>query len=68
MIFDQSPNKNDLLVGIGGDVETGPGGRASPDLGVNASKLPLTLQGHKVYGAYVELGMGYRTNNTDNKP
>ena len=68
VIFDQSPNKNDLLVGIGGDVATGPGGRASPDLGVNASKLPLTLQGHKVYGAYVELGMGYRTNNTDNKP
>ena len=69
VIFDQSPNKNDLLVGIGGDVETGPGGRASPDLGVNASRLPITLAGrHKAYGAYVEIGMGYRTNNTDDKP
>ena len=68
MIMDQTENKNHLLVGIGGDVATGPGGRAAPDLGVNASRLPITLQGHKVYGAYVEPGMGYRTNNTDNKP
>jgi hypothetical protein len=68
MIMDQTENQNHLLVGVGGDVETGPGGRAAPDFGVNASRLPITLQGHKVYGAYVEPGMGYRTNNTDNKP
>ena len=37
MIMDQTENKNHLLVGIGGDVATGPGGRAAPDLGVNAS-------------------------------
>jgi hypothetical protein len=68
MIMDQTANKNHLLVGVGGDVATGPGGRAAPDFGVNASRLPITLQGHRVYGAYVEPGMGYRTNNTDNKP
>lgn len=68
MIMDQTENENHLIVGIGGDVATGPGGRAAPDFGVNASQLPITLHGHKVYGAYVEPGMGYRTNNSDNKP
>ena len=56
MIMDQTTNENHLLVGVGGDVATGPGGRAAPDFGLNASRLPITLQGHKIYGAYVEPG------------
>lgn len=31
-IFDQSSNENHLFVGVGGDVATGPGGRATPDM------------------------------------
>ena len=31
---------------------------------VNATRHPLTLGGHKVYGAFFETGMGYRAQNT----
>jgi spore germination protein YaaH len=68
MIYDQSARANHLLVGAGGDVATGPGGRASPDFGVDASRLPLSVGGHSVYGAYFEQGMGYRTDNLDGVP
>lgn len=68
LIFDQSERGNHLHIGVGGDVATGPGGRASPDFGVNASRLPLSVGGHSVFGAYFEAGMGYRTDNLDNVP
>ena len=57
-IFDQSP--------LGNHLGTGPPGGAGrkPDRGVNATKLPLKVGGHSVYGAYFEPGCGYRNDNT----
>jgi hypothetical protein len=58
LIYDQSPKANHLTTApAGGAVKT-------PDKGVNASKLKLTVGGHSVYGAYFEGGMGYRNNKT----
>jgi hypothetical protein len=34
------------------------------DLPVNATRHPITVGGHKAYGAYFETGMGYRAQNT----
>eukprot|EP00041_Stephanoeca_diplocostata_P014509 m.266710 g.266710 ORF g.266710 m.266710 type:complete len:341 (-) comp19721_c0_seq1:247-1269(-) len=57
-IYDQSPQGNDLSTAP-------PGGAARhPDLGVNASRDPLTVGGHDVYSAYFEGGMGYRIQKT----
>ena len=52
MIWDQSAFANHLSVGPGG------GARPNPDKPVNASRLAVTVGGHKVYGAYFEGGMG----------
>ena len=52
MIWDQSAFGNSLAVGPGG------GARPNPDKPVNASRLAVTVGGHKVYGAYFEGGMG----------
>lgn len=51
-IFDQSPRGNDLTLA--------PPGGAAPhtDLGTNASRERFTLNGHPVYSAYFEGGMG----------
>ncbi len=57
-IYDQSPWGNHLDVGpAGGTVRT-------PDDPVVADGFPVTIAGHKVYGAYFEGGMGYRRDNT----
>jgi len=57
-IFDQSPRLNHLdLAPPGQNVP-------SPDKGVNASKIKVTVGGHAVYGAYFEGGMGYRNDKT----
>lgn len=59
MIYDQSERKNHLAVApAGGHVHTG-------DKPVNASRLPIQMQGHLVYGAYFEQGMGYRIDQTN---
>jgi non-reducing end alpha-L-arabinofuranosidase len=57
-IFDQSPKGNHL--------NRAPWGGASrhSEKGVNATKHKLTLNGHAVYGAYFEGGMGYRCDST----
>ena len=57
-IFDQSPWGNHLFIGIAGS-----SGGGLPDVGVNASRQPLTLGGRAVYGAFFEGKMGYRTAN-----
>ncbi|HVV25296.1 MAG TPA: arabinofuranosidase catalytic domain-containing protein [Pseudonocardiaceae bacterium] len=53
VIYDQSPQHNDLTV-------EGPGTAGGQDVGANASALPVTAGGHKVYGVYVTPGTGYR--------
>ena len=63
-IYDQSFHKNHLTLAPPG------GAHNLPDTGVDAMKLPLTLNGHKVYAAYFEGGghrevtMGYRNDKT----
>jgi hypothetical protein len=52
MIWDQTAFGNALAVGPGG------GARPNPDKPVNASRLAVSVGGHKVYGAYFEGGMG----------
>jgi non-reducing end alpha-L-arabinofuranosidase len=54
IIYDQSPNKNDLQPAPGG------GNKASPDIPANAADLKTTLGGHEVYGLFIKSGMGYR--------
>merc|ERR1712232_925864 len=57
-VYDQSPQHNHLEVApAGGQVHR-------PDKGVNATRLSLSVGGHKVYGAYFEGGMGYRNDKT----
>jgi hypothetical protein len=53
VIYDQSPRHNDLTI-------EGPGTAGGQDVGANASALPVTAGGHKVYGVYISPGTGYR--------
>ena len=58
-IFDQSPFANDLSIAP-------PGGWVPRiDNGVNASRWPVSVGGHKVFGAYFEGAMGYRIDATN---
>jgi hypothetical protein len=60
-IYDQSPNHNDLGVGpIGGN-----GGK---DAAAIANALPVTVDGHQVYGVSVQAGVGYRNDVTTGVP
>ncbi len=61
-IYDQSPEHNDLVISLGGQVK-GPGPNGS-DLGAVANALPVTAGGHEVYGVSISPGMGYRNNRT----
>ena len=55
-VYDQSPQHNNLPI-------EGPGGEVPhADQGANATALPVTAGGHKVYGIYVAPGVGYRDN------
>jgi hypothetical protein len=58
-IYDQS--------GMGNDLEPAPGGGADPsdDPPANAGDLPVTINGHDVYGILIVPGMGYRTGCND---
>lgn len=56
-IFDQSPRGNHLRANH-------PGRHHPVDRGVNASRHPIKLAGHNVYGAWFDPGMGYRNDNT----
>jgi hypothetical protein len=59
MIYDQS--------GMGNDLEPAPGGGADPtdDPPADAADLPVTINGHDVYGIRIRPGMGYRTGCND---
>ena len=61
-IYDQSPNHNDLTWAPRGGFG-GPAMGGANNLPV-ADMAPVTVAGHKVYGAYIEPGMGLRDNNT----
>jgi non-reducing end alpha-L-arabinofuranosidase len=56
-IYDQSPEHNDLGVGP-------IGANGARDLAANASALPVTVDGHHVYGLYIQPGDGYRNDVT----
>src|SRR5271169_2640843 len=60
-IYDQSPKHNDLI-------QAPRGGFSGPALGgfntlPIADMAPITIMGHKVYGVFIEPGMGLRQNN-----
>jgi len=55
IIYDQSPNGNHLK-----PTPSGGGAVASADNPASATALPTTLNGNKVYGVYINTGMGYR--------
>jgi hypothetical protein len=60
IIYDQSPKHNDL-------VQAPRGGFSGPALGgfntlPIADMAPITIMGHKVYGVFIEPGMGLRQN------
>ena len=70
-IFDQSGNGNHLhVIGESSGLEpVGTGGRLykqAPISGTNASADPLFINGHRVYSAYFEGGMGFRNQDTQN--
>jgi hypothetical protein len=54
IIYDQTPNKNDLKPAPAG------GAKASADNPASATALKTTLNGHEVYGVVIKTGMGYR--------
>jgi len=61
IIYDQSPSHNDLT-------QAPRGGFSGPALGgfnnlPIADMAPITIMGHKAYGAFIEPGMGLRQNN-----
>jgi hypothetical protein len=56
-IYDQSPDRNDLGVGPVGQ-------HGAQDSAANASALPVTVDGHHVYGLYIQPGDGYRNDVT----
>ena len=58
VIYDQTKHGNDLLPA------TPAINNPAYDNPVNASRHPVTVFGHTVYGAYFETGMGYRAQNT----
>jgi len=57
-IFDQSGHGNNLTDAPAGGADSG------PDVLANAAAAPVTVDGAKVYGVYISLGMGYRDDDT----
>jgi hypothetical protein len=58
IIYDQTSRGNNLTQAPGG------GAAGGPDALANASTLPITAGGHKVYGVFVSPGVGYRNDST----
>ncbi len=56
-IYDQSGRGNNLTI-------EGAGGNGGADAGADATALPVTAGGHKVYGLYISAGVGYRNDST----
>ena len=62
-IYDQSPKHNDLTQAPRGAF-SGPAMGGADNLPV-ADQAPITVDGHKAYGVYIEPGMGLRDNDTN---
>jgi hypothetical protein len=60
-LYDQSRERNDLGI-------EPIGGNGSADVGAIANALPVTVDGHQVYGLNVQAGVGYRNDVTDGVP
>jgi hypothetical protein len=58
IIYDQTSRRNNLTQAPGG------GAAGGPDALANASALPITAGGNKVYGVFVAPGVGYRNDVT----
>jgi len=58
IIYDQSGHNNNLTQAPAG------GAAGGPDNLANATALPLTVNGNKVYGVYIAAGTGYRNDST----
>jgi len=58
IIYDQTSRGNHLTQAPGG------GAAGGPDALANASALPISAGGHKVYGVFVSPGVGYRNDRT----
>src|SRR5262247_81615 len=58
IIYDQTSRGNHLTQAPGG------GAAGGPDALANATALPITAGGHKVYGVFVSPGVGYRDDTT----
>ncbi len=58
IIYDQSGRGNNLTQAPGG------GAAGGPDALANATQAPTTVNGHKAYGVYNRVGVGYRNNRT----
>ena len=65
-IYDQTSHHNDMPISSGGFWK-GPGPNGS-DVGADASALPVTVNGHAVFGVKVHPGVGYRIDNTVGVP
>jgi hypothetical protein len=61
LLFDQSPNHNDLTI-------ERPGSNGGRDRGVSAEGDPVGVGGHRVYAMYFQRGEGYRDNSTTRVP
>src|SRR5438105_1145298 len=61
-LYDQSPKHNDLTQPPRGAF-SGPAMGGADNLPI-ADMAPITVNGHKAYGAFIEPGMGLRNNNT----
>ena len=62
VVYDQSPNHNDLTQAPRGGF-SGPAMGGANNLPI-ADMAPITVGGHKAYGVYIEPGMGLRNNDT----
>src|SRR5689334_8916792 len=58
IIYDQTSRHNDLTPAPAG------GAKNTPDNPANASQLPITINGQKAYGVWIDAGMGYRRDST----
>ncbi|NUP49069.1 MAG: alpha-L-arabinofuranosidase [Catenulispora sp.] len=65
-IYDQTSHHNDMPISWGGFWK-GPGPNGS-DVGADAMALPVTVNGHQVFGVKVRPGVGYRIDSTVGVP
>jgi hypothetical protein len=60
VLYDQSGTGNDLVAALGGCYDGGDGAALDDDYESDATRQPLTVGGHNVYGLYMNPHEGYR--------